>query len=226
MGLNNPSSKYNYNRNYFKDIDTPQKAYWIGFIIGDGHLARDKRHLMFATANKDKQLLYNFIDNISGSKDQVKNVIQHSHYKISNLTISSKQMVNDLIKIGVPHKNKSSTAEPLDIPYQSAFWLGLFDADGSVGVYKWKGIIRRRSYICILLKVTLSGTKSICDGFSKFLGYGGRYVYKNGSVWVFDKAGKNICERIYSKLYEYDIPCLERKKQIFERWMDAEKIQY
>ena len=32
------SRKYSFNENYFKNIDTAEKAYWLGFIAADGYV--------------------------------------------------------------------------------------------------------------------------------------------------------------------------------------------
>lgn len=33
------SRKYTINENYFKNIDTEEKAYWLGFIYADGYIS-------------------------------------------------------------------------------------------------------------------------------------------------------------------------------------------
>ena len=35
--------KYTYNHDYFENIDSPQKAYWLGFIYADGGVAIDDK---------------------------------------------------------------------------------------------------------------------------------------------------------------------------------------
>lgn len=219
IGIKHPQVKYSYNREYFKEINTPQKAYWVGFILGDGHIRKKENNfsLQFCLAKKDVQLLYNFIDEIGGDYAQVK---ERYHRFSSNgmvyLKISSKQMVQDLIKIGVPYKNKTFTARVPKMPggFISAFFLGLFDADGSVGVYNG---YNNKEFIA----VQMCGTKSICEGFSQFLGYNGKYVYKSKSIFNFKKEIKLDCDDVFFKLYKYDIPCLERKKNIFREWINA-----
>ena len=34
--------KYNFNENYFENIDSIEKAYWLGFIAADGYITRRK----------------------------------------------------------------------------------------------------------------------------------------------------------------------------------------
>ena len=206
--------KYSYNRNYFSKINTPQKSYWIGFILGDGHLTRNGIQLVFRLAKKDKIILKNFLDEIGGSYEQVK---EYEHYNnMISLCISSKQIVQDLINIGIPHKNKSFTAKPIKLPFQSAFWLGVFDADGSIGVYEITDDRYSNPYKYNALNISLVGTKEICEGFSEFLDCNGKYVYKRGKIYNFSKGCKRLREVIYEKLYEYDIPSMERKKNVFK----------
>lgn len=209
--------KYHYNREYFKEINTPEKAYWIGFILGDGHLSKLRNSIIFHLASKDKQQLYNFIDEIDGDYTQIKR--NYNKYDITSLCITSKQMIQDLINIGIPYKNKSFTAKPLEIPYINAFWLGIFDADGSVGIYGQKSKYKNKIYKYNRFQTRMIGTKSICTAFSKFLGYNGEYVYNKINVWQFNKQSQSSPLLIYQKLYKYNILCLQRKKEIFERWM-------
>lgn len=203
--------KYNYNRQYFKNIDTPQKAYWVGFILGDGWLG--KYNIDIVINKKDIQLLYNFINEIGGGYGQIR---ERKELSAVRLPIYSKQMVQDLIKIGIPCKNKTFNAVVPDITeeFMSAFYLGLFDADGSVGIYYRDNACNWKRF-----HISLLGTKSTCKSFSDFLGYGGKYVYNRGNYWTFLRSNNSIAEIIYDKLYKFDIPCLDRKKNIFKRWM-------
>lgn len=38
------SKKYHFNENYFESIDTPNKAYWLGFIYADGYIVSKRKH--------------------------------------------------------------------------------------------------------------------------------------------------------------------------------------
>ena len=42
LGLVN-ESKYKYNKQYFRNIDTSEKAYWLGFIYADGYVIYNKQ---------------------------------------------------------------------------------------------------------------------------------------------------------------------------------------
>ena len=49
-------SRYSLNERYFDDIDTENKAYWLGFIAADGCVVTKKgrRHLYIELSNKDR----------------------------------------------------------------------------------------------------------------------------------------------------------------------------
>lgn len=213
--------KYDYDENYFEVIDDHLKAYFLGFIIGDGNLLFDKSkrqyQLRFGINQRDKEVLDTLIEQIRGDPNQIKKIKNNQSW----LAINNKKMVNDLINLGVPYKDKSYVAEPLDIPkeFESSFWLGLFDADGSA---VWNNYGRHRS-----LALSLIGTEKICKGFSKFLGYGGKGVYKHKGVYslnitISDSKGINY---IFNKLYKDAKFCLSRKKMKFKEII-KNRIEY
>ena len=54
--------KYSLNEDYFENIDTEEKAYWLGFLLADGNISysgryNKGRHLRIALQNKDKNHL-------------------------------------------------------------------------------------------------------------------------------------------------------------------------
>lgn len=69
------------------------------------------------------------------------------------------------------------------------------------------------------ININLVGTKELCTAFSEFLGYNRKYVYPIANVWRFSKRGRYIGEETYQKLYKFNIPCLDRKKNRFTGYM-------
>lgn len=48
----NLSINYNYDKYYFYDINTPEKAYWLGFITADGYVNQNKSFFIFILDRK------------------------------------------------------------------------------------------------------------------------------------------------------------------------------
>ena len=57
-----------YNRHIFDTIDTPEKAYWLGFIIADGYLNINRRMLRIKLGDIDKSHLIKYIEFLDGDK--------------------------------------------------------------------------------------------------------------------------------------------------------------
>ena len=67
-----------YNRHIFDDIDSSEKAYWLGFIIADGYLNDDKNMLRIKLGDKDKNHLIKFIKFLGGDLSMLKNEIHNT----------------------------------------------------------------------------------------------------------------------------------------------------
>lgn len=135
-GLN---ARGNIINDYFSNIDSPEKAYLLGIIQTDGSIVNKKGHeSLHITQHKDyswyiKTMLEEFKDNVTDSKDK----------NCRHLQIGSKQIVSDLISMGiVPNKTYVQTDEDIDnlwvsIPeqYKGDFIRGLIDGDGHVSYF-------------------------------------------------------------------------------------------
>lgn len=126
------------NQDYFEQIDTPHKAYLLGFITADGAITSKNNGLTkncsMEIHNKDKELLEfakseinpeaKIIECQSGKKDNVK------------INFSSTKLCNDLIKYGVvQNKSKIIKEVPKDLIPKSLlkfYFRGLIDGDGCI----------------------------------------------------------------------------------------------
>ncbi len=195
-----------YDRHYFNKIDDPFKAYFLGFILGDGVVFKkgNKLHkLSLELHKKDKIIIETFGKLIGIDSKYIKNSTQYPDQKL--ITLNSKELCESLYEHGVPKKDKSYNAVPIKLDeYQSSFWLGLWDADGGASLTKNSMLFE------------LTGTKEICDGFSKHLGFKGKYVYKRKDTKVYrfkrTTGYSNDVLKIYGKLYDQVPFWLPRKR--------------
>ena len=121
--------------NYFSIIDSPIKAYWLGFLFTDGSVDqhKSKGRVRLQLQEKDLEILEYF-------KKDLKLDCQIIYDRRPNscccsVEFSDEQIFNDLSKYGIiPNKTYKTKNIPYDkIPkeYLSAFALGLFDGDGN-----------------------------------------------------------------------------------------------
>ena len=149
--------------NYFEKIDTPKKAYWLGFICADGYIGKDFCKVSIIT--KDLEILEKFKKDIN-SGHKIGEISQHDKrtgktYKEYSLQITNNIFARHLEKHGVTPKKTDVLNFPTHIPEElyPYFIAGLFDGDGCV--YKVKGTNG--------IKCNLISTKEILDKIDEIL---------------------------------------------------------
>lgn len=155
------------NFDYFKKWSN-NMAYILGFIYADGNIHGWKLRIRIST--DDLTLLENIKEELDYDGEvkieQAKIKGIDKVYEYANLTISSKEMIEDLIKLGV-YENKSLTKKfPNFIPdeYLHDFIRGYFDGNGSVGIQypsNSKGVTTKTAQIRTRF---FSGSEDMIDG--------------------------------------------------------------
>ena len=135
-------SKYTYNEDYFKNIDTAEKAYWLGFLYADGCITRFYRGEKLKSMSLELTLKDEDCEHLVKFKSALESNVPIQHrvvakkYKADRMVINSTKMCRDLIKLGCT-PTKSLTLEfpnkdivPLE--FESDFIRGYFDGDGGI----------------------------------------------------------------------------------------------
>jgi hypothetical protein len=136
--------KFPINEDYFEKIDTPEKAYILGFFMADAFNNEKEGKIRINLSKKDISMLKfilseiqpNRIDNIKFCNDgKYKN-----EDKIAYTCLYSKKLSEDLAKLGC-HQNKTYTCFVPDIrdDLMVEFIHGYFDGDGGVSATKRLG---------------------------------------------------------------------------------------
>jgi hypothetical protein len=130
------SKRYNTDRNFFAQIDTPAKAYILGFIIADGSVHKNGKSVTVAIQKTDAALLRAIAAELGcaaplGRKSPS---VRDKGTPLAVLTLCGRKLVADLSALGVRH-DKSYTATYPAIPehLESHLVRGLWDGDGWVG---------------------------------------------------------------------------------------------
>ena len=144
---NNVSEKYQkhqiylLNENYFKIIDTDDKAYFLGFICADGCIYKRNNHqgmLSISIKDIDIEILNNFKKFLETEKP-ISITNQSEKTVMATLQITSNIIVEDLQRIGVGvRKTFDLSIKDIcnNIPFYliPSFILGYFDGDGSIDI--------------------------------------------------------------------------------------------
>lgn len=132
------SRRYTCNHGYFDSVDTPEKAYWLGFVMADGCI-RAGNQLTINLSNKDKNHLEAFRDSL-GSSHPVSTYHYNKAkppYSTAYLSIASTQMTEALARYAIVARKTFTCVWPsLPDSLYRHFLRGLLDADGCVKVEK------------------------------------------------------------------------------------------
>jgi hypothetical protein len=209
------SKKYNYNDYVFEDIDSEESAYWLGFLYADGYVRYRKKYgyeLRLKLGIKDKEHLLKFKKFISN--DDIPVVYEeYKNSKCYKLSINSKKIVSDLIKLGCVN-NKSYTIEfpKLNEIYINHFMRGYFDGDGSVG-------IRLNSKPVDVTFNLVTASINFLQSFNKKLiekcEINERKIYKYETYYRLYYGSCTDIIKIYKFLYKNSNTYIERKKEKF-----------
>lgn len=132
---------YKVNKDFFKHINTEEKAYILGFICADGHIEKDR--LVITVSVKDRDILEKIKQAIN-SEHNIKEVKRKNPYQntdrkeliLVELQINSVELVNPLFNMGLG-TNKTYTLDSNILKFipkylMRDFLRGYFDGDGNV----------------------------------------------------------------------------------------------
>jgi len=156
------------NPGYFDAIDTPDKAYWLGFIVTDGCVRgfeSGSLRLVIKLARKDRghlEILHRTLQAKRPIRDteewsQPPGTSERKQRPASVLNVSSPQIVNALVSHGITQR-KTDTVQPWDGPadLMPHYWRGVIDGDGTIGTYDGEA------------KLGLCGSEALVEAFLKW----------------------------------------------------------
>lgn len=208
--------------NYFSNIDTKQKAYYLGLIASDGSVndrsikyKNSQNTLQITLKSNDSYILEKFHKELNTNRTCYKN----SDKNTSTFQIASNKICNDLKVYGIVF-NKTWNMNIVNIPnkFISSFLLGYFDGDGSISINKNKNKNTISS-----IGVSISGTESSVKSIKYYLDLlklkysivqDKRYNKYNGNFYsiVFKNTSEKYC--FIKTIYSTNCMCLNRKKDL------------
>ena len=211
------SKKYNVDENYFEVINTPNKAYWLGFLYADGCiLIREKNnkksYILEVSLNEDDTTHLEKFKMCLKSNSPIKHKTIKEKYKACRLTICNKKICEDLIKLGCTPRKSLTLTFPSEeqvpkelIPH---FIRGYLDGDGCIFN---NGKEKRIGFV---------GTKNILENIQNIMydefGLTKTKIQSKGQAFQCMWSGTGNLKTWFDYLYDYeDIIFLQRKFEKF-----------
>ncbi len=128
--------KYSLDERYFQNIDTPMKAYFLGWAMSDGCVVYNKdngsRYTLKIKEN-DIEILEEFKKEIKYD-GPIATETKGRKYSAKRINVCSTTFVENLMSHGVIPNKSTTMTKPIGIPYdlECHFIRGYFDGDGSI----------------------------------------------------------------------------------------------
>ena len=216
--------QYKINESYFDNIDSPNKAYILGFLWADGCNFPKKGTVSMTLDEKDRDDLDNIRNEIGSERPlefidySNKHDFGYTYKNQYRLLLFSAHMCKALESIGmVPNKSLVVEFPILSNELVRHFIRGLFDGDGSICRHQYKN---RNSYQHTL---TITSTLMICEKLVDIVQnelHINCHIYDasnhNGVTKVFNISGKNQIKKFMDWIYNESDLKLQRK---YERYI-------
>lgn len=200
--------QYFFDINFFENIDTEERAYWLGFLYADGSLS--KRNLSIAC-----HLQYSDRTHLEKLAQILKYTGKIQLTKQTNcwsITLSSQKMCTDLVSKGCFYNKtyllRFPTEEQVPNHLIRHFIRGYFDGDGCITTKPLWSIVGNYLFIEELQKKLVA----ILD-----LNYTKLYKHKSFDCYSVLYGGKNQVLKLYNYLYTGGSIYLQRKKEKYEK---------
>lgn len=129
-----PDGKKKVDSNYFKNIDSEDKAYWLGFFFADGYVS-SANSIELCLKESDKDHILKFKESIKSNHvvGKKKNILNGKAFYAYRISISDSDLSKDLKELGCIN-NKSLTCRfpLLNKELIPSFIRGFFDGDGTL----------------------------------------------------------------------------------------------
>lgn len=207
---NSKLRKYDLDEDIFNNIDTEEKAYWLGFLYADGNVSDRNNSIELGLKESDYEHIEKFKSFLKTNRPIYKKVkrVGKKEYVGYRLFITSEKIKTDLISKGcVPKKSLTIKFPSSDIVPDNLihhFIRGYFDGDGC--------ITKNNK----LVSVELLGTEDFIRSYIKWTGLHENKVasFKHSEVKRVLYAGSyamHIMDKLYSDANIY----LNRKYDLY-----------
>lgn len=129
-----PPRKYRVDETYFKEINSPEKAYWLGFLWADGSNSKYSLRVELQSGDKDHlEKLRKDTKNECPILDTIHKTPSGEFKSYSLFRLNRKSVCLDLLNLGMnSDKTKNPSTPKVKEEYYRDFLRGFFDGDGNL----------------------------------------------------------------------------------------------
>lgn len=211
--------KYNIeNEDFFEQINTEYKAYFLGFLMADGYIyvrSQGCKNLQLTIKDSDRHLL-DELNYVLGSNYPVQ-TINNNGYPAVKVVIQSAKLVDDLNRHGCFQRKSKYLTFPTTVPKYllNHFLRGYIDGDGCIYINQK----RKQAHLSIngtreFLEVSLEILANVIGDSQKSL----PQVRKDKGIYVFALHGNRRVKKCLDWLYQDAHIYLQRK---YARYMQV-----
>lgn len=216
ISINRDNHKYTADYRKFENIDSPEKAYWLGFIAANGcvYVREKNATIKIDLHEKDEEHLEKF-KTFMNSNVNIRHFINDSGFSkdapspMCGISFNSKLMAQDFINHGiVPRKSLVLQPPLIDEKYYLPYILGYFDGDGTI--YKFN---QDKEY-----NIGFIGSYDTISWINQIIGLNATLEQrdKNSQTYYIRCGGTNKPYSILKMLYNSVDIHLERKYLLFK----------
>lgn len=223
-GVQDVNRKYHFDEHFFDNVDTEDKAYFLGLLYADGCVQSDRSRITLFLQKRDIDILEKFKKCLQHTKrlkyTKAKDFkgLPYVSQPQFGLVIDSRIMHTALLKLGcIPRKSliltfPSETSVPKYL-YQH-FIRGYFDGDGCIYLSKDK---KRVAFELVGTRDFMTGIQTI---LIQSIGLSQTKLKQQNKIYYLVYGGRNECLKIRNYLYQDATVYLNRK---YNKFFDLEK---
>lgn len=194
---------------YFDNIDSEEKAYWLGFMAADGNVYKEQVGIKLSS--KDVEHLRKFRDSVgSSAKIEIGKIKGNREY--CRFRVCSPHTAKSLEKYGIiPSKSLTLglNLDTIDTSLHRHVWRGIFDGDG------WFSLDTKRNLWFLGLCGSYHTISKFIDFTSKLCNTKFTPVERKSIFQVVTGSRKSV-PVIANALYENSSISLDRKREKYE----------
>lgn len=213
--------KYKHDFNFFENIDSEEKAYWLGFMFADGYIVDYSNRY-----GEDKfgiTLHANDIKTLEDFKKSIKSTnpitdVSSDKTPLRRIIMSSQKTVNDLISHGCVKQKSLILKPPIGVPktLTNHFIRGFFDGDGSI-FWNKSEFERHKNWNTPSYNISITSTKEMIEWIIDEVGFGNlKKENRREKTWYYKQDGNKKVKAFCDYIYKDATVFMERKYKLYQ----------